>query len=185
MEIEGHASVSEFFREVVEDALDRQGLQTSEPTECYLVGLLGEFAKGTITDQPLSVLMARASEPGERVRVLKEVGDTSLYITGFFAESLSRKLVDAEFYMGLGEAAYQELAQRLSASASVGEVYRELAAKFPHFVDVLADVRARVNVVGSDVVTLYEHWLATRAEWVERRLRAMGMLVSPGKGYLQ
>jgi len=185
MEIERHASVSEFFREVVEDALDRQGLEASESAECYLVELLGEFTKSKITDQPLSILLARVSEPGERVRVLKEVGDTSLYLTGFFAESLSRKLVDADFYMGLGEAAYHELAHRLSASASVREVYGELSAKFPRFVDVLADVRARVNVVGSDVVTLYEHWLATRAEWVERRLRAMGMLVSPGKGYLQ
>jgi ADP-heptose:LPS heptosyltransferase len=183
------SSVEEFFHEVVTEALQTQRVRAAEPTECYLVALLGEFTKSRITDEPLSLkLVSTDQDPAERVKTLKEVGDTTLYVAGFFAESLESKLIDADYYIGLGEAAYGELGQRLSrGGSSAGELYNELAAKFPCFVDVLAEVRSRVDFAGSDVVKLYEQWMTSRSEWLERRLRSMGMLVDPkagGKGHI-
>lgn len=171
-----HATVDEFFHEVLEGALDRQGVEASEPTEFYLVGLLGDYAKARLPDGPLSLLLADASDAGERVRALKEVGDTSLYMTGFFAESLQRKLVGVDYYMDLGKAAYRELAARMGSS-SAADVYEELASKFPRFVDVLGDVRLNVDFFGKDVVRLYDQWRKTRSEWVENRLRSLGVLI--------
>lgn len=191
MEILRHASVSEFFHTVLTDALENQHLDASEEAEFYLVEMLGEFTRAQITDRPLSMMLVGSAQsgPGERVKTLKEVGDTTLYVSGFFADSLERKLVDANYYIGLGETAYRELSHRLGASASVSAVYEELAEKFPRFVDVLSEVRSQVNFVGSDVVKLYQEWQRTRSEWIERRLRSMGMVVVPdddeGKGYLQ
>jgi hypothetical protein len=171
-----HASVAGFFHEVVTEALQRKSLEVSPSAECYLVTLLGNYAHQAITDEPLSLKLAQACDPGARVRVLKEVGDTSLYVTGFFAESLNRKLVDADYYINLGGAAYRELAHRLNVSKGARAVYEELAAKFPSFVEVLGEISLQVNFVGSDVVKLYEKWLETRSEWVEHRLRTLGML---------
>lgn len=188
MDVTTHASVEEYFHEVVVEALERACVKATEEAEHYLVNLLGEFTRAQITDEPLSLKLARAQgDPAERVKALKEVGDTTLYLSGFFAASLESKIVDAGYYMNLGEAAYRELALRLSGSSSIGEVYRELAAKFPRFVDVLAEVRRQVDFASRDVVKLYEHWLATRSEWVEKRLRALGVLVgdSTRTGYLQ
>jgi hypothetical protein len=181
MSVTTHSSVDGFFHEVLTGALDRQGVAASESTEFYLVGLLGEFTKARITDEPLSLKLvgSRAADAAERVRALKEVGDTSLYVTGFFADSLERKLVGVDYYMDLGKAAYRELAQRLAAS-SVREVYEELSGKFPRFVDVLAEVRSHTDYLGQDVVRLYEEWLRTRSDWVEQRLRALGVLVQGG-----
>src|SRR5512134_3395943 len=103
MDVTLAASVDEFFHEVIQDALGSVHLRVSEPTEWYLVGLLGEFTRARITDQPLGLQLAEApSDPGERVRRLKQVGDTSLYVSGFFAESLGRKLVDADYYASIG-----------------------------------------------------------------------------------
>ena len=118
-----------------------------------------------------TLAQSSAGGPEERLRALKQVGDTSLYVTGFFAESFERKLVDPDYYIGLGEAAYRELANRLGGSPSIREVYGELAAKFPRFVDVLQEVRKQVHFAGTDVVELYDEWLRTRSEWVERRMR--------------
>ncbi len=60
-------------------------------------------------------------------------------------------------------------------------MYEELAEKFPRFVDVLAQVRKRtsINELGAtpDVGRLYESWLKTREEWIEKKLRALGVLV--------
>jgi hypothetical protein len=177
MDVTCHASVDGFFHEVVTDALEAVHLDTSTPTEWYLVNLLGDFTRARIPDEPLALKLAgsREAEPGERVRTLKEVGDTSLYVAGFFAESLGRSLVDVDYYSGLGATAYAELAGRLGGSLT--EVYRELAAKFPGFVEVLGEVRRRVDFAGADVVRLYEAWLRTRDEWVERKLRGLGVLV--------
>jgi hypothetical protein len=177
MSVTTHSSVEGFFQEVLAEALDREGVEASEPTEFYLVGLLGEYAKARIPDEPLSLRLAGTSaNAGERVRALKEVGDTSLYVTGFFADSLQRKLVGINYYVDLGQAAYGELAQRL-ATSTVREVYQELAGKFPRFVDVLGEIRRHTTFMGQDVVRLYEEWLRTRSDWVENRLRALGVVV--------
>jgi hypothetical protein len=188
MAVTPHASVEGFFHEILSEAMGRQGVSPSESTSFYLVGLLAEFARARIPDEPLSIKLAQPAEAAVRVKNLKQVGDTSLYVTGFFADSLERQVVGVDYYMDLGKAAYGELARRLSTS-SVAEVYEELAARFPRFVDVLSDVRRNVDFFGQDVVRLYEEWTRTKSEWVERRLCELGMIV-PGRdpddgGYLQ
>ena len=187
MDVTLAASVDEFFHEVVTDALSAVDLEASQPASWYLVGLLGDFTKARLTDEPLGLKLATpAEDAGERVRNLKQVGDTSLYVAGFFAESLSRSLVDVEYYVGIGQSAYAQLARSLAASKSIGEVYEELAEKFPQFVDVLAEVRKRTHLAElnqtTDVGKLYEIWLRTRDEWVEKKLKAAGLLVDLGKG---
>jgi hypothetical protein len=177
--------VDEFFHEAVSDALSAVDLDASQPASWYLVGLLGDFTKARLTDEPLGIqLAAPAGDAAERVKTLKHVGDTSLYVAGFFAESLSRSLVDVEYYVGLGQNAYAQLARSLSASRSIGEVYEELSEKFPKFVDVLAQVRKRTYLAElnqtTDVGKLYDIWLRTRDEWVEKKLKAAGLLVDLG-----
>ena len=177
MSVTTHLSVEAFFQEVLTGALESRRVEASEPTEFYLVGLLGEYAKARLPDEPLSLkLVETQADAGERVRALKEVGDTSLYLTGFFADSLQRKLVGVDYNMDLGKAAYHELARRLSTS-SVAEVYAELSGKFPRFVEVLSEVRRHVAFAGQDVMHLYEEWIRTRSAWVEDRLRGLGVLV--------
>jgi hypothetical protein len=142
------------------------------------------MSRARLTDEPLGVKLAQpAADAGQRVRTLKEVGDTSLYIAGFFAESLNRSLVDVDYYVGLGQTAYGQLARSLGGQRSICEVYEELADKFPSFVDVLAEVRKRTTIseLGAtpDIGKLYEMWLKTREEWIEKKLRAAGVLVDP------
>lgn len=188
MDVTPHSSVEAFFHEVVLEALESAQVEATEATEHYLVSLLGAFASTRIPDEPLSLKLVQSQlDAAERVKALKEVGDTSLYVMGLFRASVDRQLVDASFYMNLGEAAYRELARRLSGASAVGVIYEELAAKFPRFVDVLAEVRNQVDFTGGDVVKLYEQWRATRSEWVERRLRSLGVLVAApdSSGYLQ
>ena len=114
MSLVRHSSVESFFREVLVESMERRGVEAAESTEQYLVGLLGEFTRARIPDEPLSLKLVSTSDPAQRVRALKEIGDTALYVVGFFEESLSRSLVAADYYVGLGSAAYGELAARLA-----------------------------------------------------------------------
>jgi hypothetical protein len=172
------ASVDEFFHEVVSEAMSDVQLDPASPAGWYLVGLLGDFTKARLTDEPLGVKLAQPSaDAGERVKTLKHVGDTSLYVAGFFAESLTRSLVDVDYYVGLGQTAYSQLARSLGGHQSITDVYGELAEKFPRFVDVLGQVRKRIDFATPDLGRLYEMWLRTRDEWVEKKLAAAGLIV--------
>jgi hypothetical protein len=189
MDVTLAASVDEYFHEVVTDALSAVDLDASEPASWYLVGLLGDFTKARLTDEPLGLKLAQqqaSGDAGERVRNLKQVGDTSLYVAGFFAESLTRSLVDADYYIGLGQNAYMQLARSFGAGKSISKIYEELAAKFPQFVDVLAEVRKRTTIAElnatTDIGKLYEVWLRTREDWIEKKLKAAGLIVDPSKG---
>jgi len=42
-------------------------------------------------------------------RTLKDVGDTALFLCGFFSESLNRKIIDERYYHEVGKMAYQRL----------------------------------------------------------------------------
>jgi hypothetical protein len=179
-------SIREFFHEAVGAAMRNQGVDTSELTEFYLVNLLADYAHTPIDDAPLALKLGEAAQamPGERARYLRDIGDQSLYVSGFFADSLQRSLVDVDYYIKIGGTAYAQLARMGAGGKPFGPVYDELAGKFPVFVDVLAEVsQGTALTTDRGVVSLYERWVKTGSAWIERKLRARGVL--PGRGDVQ
>src|SRR5919108_2459530 len=162
-------SPSEYFRDLVESALKRQHLEARELTSFYLVNLLTGFVhfdRSTTSpeDEALGVRFAKALQAaGVRQRdELRHVADLSLFISGFFADSLARGLVDIGYYIYLGEYAYGSLARQ--GDDTFGDVFDELAEKFPAFVDVLGEVSERSALASNaDLLRLYERWLRTRS----------------------
>ena len=162
-------SPTEYFKELVETAMEHQHVAMRDLTSFYLVNLLTGFvhldrAPAAASDEPLGVRFARALQAGgNRQRDgLREVGDLSLFISGFFADSLTRSLVDIDYYIQLGERAYGSLAAR--SDPAFGDVFDELAGKFPACVDVLSEVSERSALASnSDVLRLYEKWMRTRS----------------------
>ena len=160
-------SAVEYFKELVEGAIEHQGLSANELTSFYLVQLLASFVERPAADSehdsaPLAVRLARALEAGgTRQRAsLKNIGDVSLFVSGFFSDSLNRKLVDVDYYVTIGGYAYGALSRNETDTFS--PVFAELAAKFVGFVDVLSEVSERTSCSSnSDVLRLYEKWLKT------------------------
>lgn len=160
---------AEYFKELVETAIEHQHVAVRELTSFYLVNLLTGFVQfdcssSTAGDEPLGIRLARALQTGgSRQRDgLREVGDLSLFISGFFADSLTRSLVDVDYYIQLGEVAYGSLARR--GDPTLADVFDELAAKFTACVDVLTEVSERSALASnSDVLRLYEKWIRTRS----------------------
>jgi hypothetical protein len=158
---------AEYFKELVETAVARQRLQVGELTSYYLVNLLCGFVRfeagaGDFDGEPLALRLAQALESGgleQRAR-LRTLGDLSLFVSGFFSDSLSRKSVDVDYYVSMGEYAYGSLSR--SERAAFALVFAELASKFSSFVDVLSDVSERSALTSNaDLLRLYERWLRT------------------------
>lgn len=178
-------SLETFFQDQVEAALREQGLSAGTLTEHYLVHLLAGYARQPIDDKPLALRLLDALEaaPRERRLQLREIGDTSLYVSGFWSDSFTRKLVDVDYYIGVGESAYGELARAPVAWTRdpFGQVFEELAGKFERFVKVLASVSRRLIPEPSpqDVLKLYERWRQTGSRWAASKLAAFGVVALP------
>ena len=188
-------SPAEYFRDLIESALARRHLRANELTSYYLVDLLCRFVRpdqripfNDDTGEPLALRLARALESGgmeQRAR-LRNLGDFSLFISGYFPDSLRRRVVDVDYYVSMGEYAYSSLGRR--DEDAFGEVFCELARKFVSFMDVLGEVSERTGASSStDVLRLYEKWLRTGSPRDGQRLADRGIApnVSIGKKFLQ
>jgi hypothetical protein len=171
---------AEYFKELVDAALVRQRVPAGDLTTYYLVNLLCQFVRleGTPdADQPLAIRLARALQSGgtEQRSRLRHLGDFSLFVTGFFGDSLNRRSVDVDYYVSMGEYAYGSLSRR--DTDAFGEVFTELARKFVAYMDVLADISERTGATGStDVLRLYERWLRTGSTRDGQRLVERGVV---------
>jgi hypothetical protein len=112
---------------------------------------------------------------------LKAVGDSSLFISGFFSDSLNRRLVDIDYYIQLGVQAYGSLAR--CGGETLSDVFDELAARFPVFVDVLGEISERTALTSnSDLLRLYEKWLRTRSRRSGDLLTSRGIVTNTTAG---
>jgi len=160
-------SAVEYFKELVDGALSHQGLATQELTAYYVVQLLASFLQRRLTaDQDagtaLALRLGRALDSAgiQQRATLKEIGDVALFVSGFFSDSLQRKLVDVDYYVSIGGCAYSTLSR--VESDTFTPVYAELGEKFVGFVDVLAEVSERTSCSSNaDLLRLYEKWLKT------------------------
>ena len=164
-------SAVEYFKELVEQAIARQRLEATELASFYVVQLLAGYLRRPVADgvrsvvgddAPLALRLAQVLDAGGlRQRTgLREIGDASLFVSGFFSDSLHRKIVDVDYYVSIGGYAYNALSRVESDTFS--PVFAELADKFVGFVDVLSEVSERTSCASNvDLLRLYERWLKT------------------------
>jgi hypothetical protein len=175
-------SLEAFFKDQVDRAFRDEGLEADRLTAHYLVHLLAAYAAQPIEDRPLAIrlLQAIGASPRERRTTLREIGDTSLFVSGFWGDSLGGRLVDVDYYIDMGGTAYGELARGASGDANepYSPVFAVLATKFARFVEVLMTISRRTALARSDrdVVRLYERWLRTKSGWAARRLAEQGVI---------
>jgi hypothetical protein len=184
-------NVGEFFQGLVTEAVTNQQVETSEETVYYLVNLLTSFTRTKalyektsdgLMLRPLALLYGEALEAPsheERNQALKRLGDVALFISGVFADSLNRKLVDVDYYIAMGGNAYSYLSDSSRNTLRwqvLSEVFEELASKFAVFVDILGEVSENAHFNRDvDVMRLYEVWLRTGSKRAGRRLQRLGI----------
>lgn len=183
----------EFFRGQLERAMQHQKVSTSAFTEFYLANLLAACVKGDplpvpeagFDETPLALLYVRATEASRfgRARLLRTLGDSALFISGFFADSLERKLVDAAYYKRMGGQAYARLSREDGWMEYEPAVFAELAQRFAEFADVLSEVseNSRIAPTNLSVLQLYERWVRTGSRRTATLLAERGITpVAPG-----
>ena len=183
-------STTEMFRDLVEDAVERQGIEPSGASRSYLVQLLDDFVcpeklyaeAETPKDEAVAEVFCHgvSSAGMRRFTLLKLSGDLSLFTAGFFSDSLERRPVDVDYYRKLGGTAYATVAGDCS-SRRVAGLFRELAEDFVAFSDVLGRVSESCQLTdGTDLLRLYEKWRLVGSQRSAERLRGLGFAPAPG-----
>ena len=184
-------NLREFFHDSVQTALRQQRVAVDDHTEHYVVNVLTMFARSEelydrtpegVRLKPLALMLAEASEAPtvqRREEALRRLGDVSLFIAGFFAQSFARKLVDVDYHIAMGGRAYGTLAETMRGSLrgqAFATVFMELAQKFQRLVDVLNEVAEMAyQHTDKDILRLYEIWLKTGSPRAYNILRRLGV----------
>lgn len=187
--LETDLNLADYFGELVNGALCRQSVEIPPVAERYLVNLLLEYSRteklysskesgleGTVAFRWLRSLTARLTE---RIHSLKRLGDFTLYVSGFFPDSLNRQLVDVDYYMSVGESAYGYLSQILSGNdpgTESDELFGALSRRFGQLVDILSEVSERSEIAtDTGLLRLYERWIRTRSRRLGQLLQDRGI----------
>lgn len=184
-------NLREFFHDSVQQALRNQRVAVDDHTEHYVVNVLTMFARSEelyeqtpegVRLRPLAHMLAEASaaqSSQQRDETLRRLGDVSLFIAGFFAQSFARKLVDVDYHIAMGGRAYGTLAENMRGSMrgqAFAAIFMELAGKFQRLVDVLNDVAEMAyQHTDKDILRLYEIWLKTGSPRAFSILQRLGV----------
>jgi hypothetical protein len=198
MAIQPVASLKEFFRDALHDALSHQRVAVEGETEHYVVNVLTLFANADAlyerapdsTDsrtrlKPLAMMLGEALEAPTRearFRGLQRLGDVSLFMAGFFSAGFARKLIDVDYHIAMGGQAYGALAESCPSNRArtMRQVFAELATKFQPMVDALNEIsESAYQHSDSDLLRLYELWMKTGSERSRQLLRKLGVEPAP------
>ena len=184
-------NLREFFHDSVQKALRQQRVDVDDHTEHYVVNVLTMFARSEelydktpegVRLKPLAHMLAEASaapSSQQRDETLRRLGDVSLFVAGFFAQSFARKLVDVDYHIAMGGRAYGTLAENMRNSMrgqAFAAIFLELAGKFQRLVDVLNDVAEMAYThTDKDILRQYEIWLKTGSPRAYAILRRLGV----------
>ncbi|HVK60818.1 MAG TPA: hypothetical protein VM432_04675 [Bdellovibrionales bacterium] len=185
-------SPRDYFDEVVTEAFERRRLKTYPMVKSYLVDMLEFYvptknlfdetdSSGRRTSETLAetFLKAQNADDSVRIELLKKLGDRSLYISGFFGDSLQRKLVDIDYYADMGGMAYGALASSVRED-TLAKVFDEFARRFLEFADLLTDISSRAHLQNEEnILRLFEVYAKTGSEVAKERLIEKGVITMP------
>ena len=179
----------DFFAGELRKAMHRHKVSAEPHAFEYLVSLLvksihssnffqtnesGKYEDTVLYELYISYTQASLEE---KRNLLQRMGDICLLISGYFSESIQRKVVDLDYYFGMGGGAYSELAKVHP------NPYRELSEKFRPFSNVLGEMSERTGLQSNkDLLRIYERWQATGSDRLRDILTEHGIAPNQSKG---
>lgn len=184
----------EFFHEKIQHAKGSMQAEFSDETLSYMVHLLIKYITppkialsedDCVTDVSLVELLKKAMESSvrQRYQILRHLADTSLYMSGFFQDYFNRKLFDIDYYVTMGQSAYNHLAvmsQDIENHNHMAELFGNLSNKFIECVDIIATVSEDSPLdQNQDILAVYDRWTKTNSKKLYHLLEEAGITPIP------
>jgi len=136
-------SLQGYFFDQLQEINNNSNSPLPKETIHYSSEVMGQFgdsdnffenAEGKIQEKILGIKLMEVAHHSEAQakRVLKDVGDTALFICGYFAESFNRKILDISYYQNIGKIAYNRLDSIVPSAYEQNSFYKHLSSNFEH-----------------------------------------------------
>ncbi len=163
-----------FFIREVEAAEKKLDIDLSPESKVYLLHLLKQLTQGkelfyedVVRDRPLAIVLMEALHENifQRIRGLKAVGDLSLIFSGLYPEHLTRRSVDLDYFIEMGQRSYRLLSDTYEQYGSKQELfhlYSMLVAEFVSLLEILAELSGELNFMDQeDLAKAMNRWKKT------------------------
>lgn len=189
--IEPTTCLQSFFKERIENAVEKHSINRNDDTLWYLTQLLCNYSRtSAFLDNtghraaltPLAEYYRQAIESEstyERRQLLQRLGDVAMVVSGLFSGALNRKVVGVDYYISMGEAAYSTLADESPHSSkerSLQGIFEALANDFSDYVVALSEVPVKPDEP-QDLMKLIDDWQANKHPATARKLRTQGVIL--------
>ncbi|MFZ4403463.1 MAG: hypothetical protein ACOYOK_05115 [Pseudobdellovibrionaceae bacterium] len=188
-------SSDEYFSDLVKQGINQRKVKTYPLIEKYLTDLLkfyldaqnlhGDYFSSELEERKnptlaeVYLVAQNTQDQTQKRQLLKKLADRSLYISGFFGDSLERKIVDIDYYIEMGGVAYGSLAH-VTKEDTLAKVYRTFSKRFVEFVDVLTYISQQSLIKNNQsLLRLYDRYLKTGSLLAKEKLIEMGVVLLP------
>ncbi|WP_096087832.1 hypothetical protein [Agaribacterium haliotis] len=178
------------LKEYFYDGINRESKDLAPPLSeealHYLAQLLIHFSQSkhlfqiendTLSLPTLALLYEeayKAKTVGQRNAVLKQLGDSSLFIGALFFENFAKKGVNKDYFIGMGGGAYNSLGNLNYAG---NNIFNELANSFPKLLQIVANVCAvELSYKAEDIFSLLERWQQSKDSTLQKQLHSIGIV---------
>lgn len=170
-----------FFNHLLVEAAEQQGTAISPHAIHYVTDLLVAFQNTArlfvqqgVRVPVLADMLSDALDADfhRRVTILRQLGDTSLMVSGFFPEALQRRAVDLTYYKKMGEIAYSHL----GALSEEINIFDELSEQFISLSEMINGVSEATLTKDLTLQKLLEQYMTTGSERSFERLRQQGVI---------
>lgn len=112
-----------------------------------------EVEEGRIKEKilGLKLLESNSLNKNSQKRALMDIGDTALFLCGYFAESLNRKIVDGRYYQNIGIMAYDRLNHLEPDFLDFPEFYSFLSRSFETLTMMIGTVAQSLSAKSNEV----------------------------------
>lgn len=185
-------TAEQHFSELLKEACAYRQVEILPSNEIYILKLLNHYVDSRNLHFPfvsesvekipdtfaeLYLTALSCNEPIKQ-KYMKILADKSLYLSGFFADSLQKKSVDINYYMGIGSAAYQNLAA-WTKEESTAAVYSQFSKRFADYADLLNYISTKSTLQSEqNILKLYERYIKTGSESIREKLTELGVVTT-------
>tara|TARA_B110001454_G_scaffold219198_1_gene251570 strand:+ start:148460 stop:149098 length:639 start_codon:yes stop_codon:yes gene_type:complete len=185
-------SSKDYFGQALDDAFSARKIKTENRVKGYLIEVLefyldakNLFEKENVDEtgkrRPNTLaelyLTAANAETHQKIELLKKLGDKSLYISGFFGDSLQRKIVDIDYYVNMGGAAYGTLSKAVDKKDPLRDVFDTISKRFSDYVEALTYISQKSMISNNQsLLRLYDRYLQTGSNLAKEKLIEMGIV---------
>lgn len=106
--------------------------------------------EGRVREKTLGVLLLETGSMTRAMqkRAYRDIGDTALFLCGYFSESLNKKIIDTSYYQEVGQIAYSRLNNIIPQAYEVPKFFEMLSDTFEKIAMMMNVVSKQNNMDG-------------------------------------